>query len=334
MTAPGPSDDLIAQSTAVLARHGRSFSLASVFLPEERRGQAAVLYAFCRLADDEVDEAEDDDHARRAVATLRAELLGEQLARPVVAATRNILEQLEHVGIQPALDLLHGVESDLDFQMPADDAELDRYCYEVAGTVGLMMCAALGVTDKWALEPAVALGQGMQLTNICRDVLEDAGRGRVYLPANRLAAVGLTEADLLEGRANTGDSADKVATVVSQLLDRADVFYAQGRTGFSALPFRCRVAIAVAARLYQGIGHRLRRNGCNPMTGRTIVPGWEKVLLTGRAMGDLWRFRSGGAPQIDVSSRPPLVDRDGQSDRGNVDSRASETQLDTPSTPA
>jgi phytoene synthase len=294
-----PSEDLIAESTAVLARHGRSFSLASVFLPEDRRGQAAVLYAFCRLADDEVDEADDESMARSAVASLRAELVGDAAARPVVAATRDILEQLEHVGIQPALDLLHGVESDLDFRMPADDAELDRYCYEVAGTVGLMMCAALGVTESWALTHAVELGQGMQLTNICRDVLEDAGRGRVYLPKTRLDAAGLTEADLLEGRANTGEMAGQVAGVVSDLLDRADDLYARGRMGFPALPFRCRIAIAVAARLYQGIGHRLRRAGSNPMTGRTIVPAWEKALLTGRAVGDLWSYRVGATHQIE-----------------------------------
>ena len=294
--------DLIAQSTAVLARHGRSFSLASAFLPEDRRGQAAVLYAFCRLADDEVDEAEDEDAARTAVRELRAELVGDTVARPVVAATRNILEQLEYVGIQPALDLLHGVESDLDFQMPDTDVELDRYCYEVAGTVGLMMCAALGVTERWALTHAVELGQGMQLTNICRDVLEDAGRGRVYLPKSRLDAVGLTEADLLEGRANTGDSAARVAQVVEQLLVRADDLYDRGRMGFPALPFRCRVAIAVAARLYQGIGHRLRRHGSNPMNGRTIVPGWEKLVLGGRAVGDLWSYRQGPTRQIEGST--------------------------------
>ncbi|MEZ4316774.1 MAG: phytoene/squalene synthase family protein [Myxococcota bacterium] len=278
-SADGP-DDLIAKSTAVLAQHGRSFSLASVFLPEDRRGQAAVLYAFCRLADDVVDEASDPDEARAGVADLRSELEGHAPARPVVAATREILAP---VGLQPALDLLHGVESDLDFEIPADDAALDRYCYEVAGTVGLMMCAALGVRETWAFDPAVKLGMGMQLTNICRDVLEDAERGRVYLPADRLAAAGVSAESLLEGTADAG----RISGIVRDLLDRADDHYTVGRTGFPALPFRSRVAIAVAARLYQGIGHRLRRHGADPLAGRTVVPAWEKGVLVVRAGADL-----------------------------------------------
>lgn len=271
---------LVDESTAVLAHHGRSFSLASHFLPRSARGDAAVLYAFCRLADDLVDEATDEDAARRDIANLRAELVGEQQPRDLVVAVQRILQP---VGISPALDLIDGVIGDLDFVAPADDEALHRYCYQVAGTVGLMMCAVLGVDDTDAWPRAIDLGLGMQLSNICRDVLEDAERARVYLPADRLAAAGTDAASVIDGTAPR----EAIVTVVGDLLDQADRFYASGRLGYPAIPARSRVAIAMAARLYQGIGHRLRASGADPMLGRTIVPGWRKGLLLMRGLADL-----------------------------------------------
>lgn len=266
--------ELVDQSTAVLAQHGRSFSLASTFLPREARGDAAVLYAFCRLADDLVDEAPDPVQARLGVGRLRAELVGEEPPRPLVVEVQRILVP---VGIQPALDLLDGVESDLAFEQPADDDALFHYCYQVAGTVGLMMCAVLGVTDEEAWPHAIDLGIGMQLTNICRDVLEDAERERVYLPRSRFP--------VLPG--DVAREGERVRRVVGELLQIADERYVSGRKGFRFIPLRTRVAIAIASRLYQGIGHRLRRNGCDALAGRTVVPGWEKGLLAMRGALDL-----------------------------------------------
>ncbi|MCB9694097.1 MAG: phytoene/squalene synthase family protein [Alphaproteobacteria bacterium] len=265
--------ELVATSTDVLARHGRSFSLASWFLPEAARADAAVLYAFCRLADDLVDEAPDPSTAHADVAVLRAELRGDTPARPLVAEVQRILEP---VGLTPAFDLLDGVESDLGFVQPADDEALFHYCYQVAGTVGLMMCPVIGVQDRQAWDHAVDLGVGMQLTNICRDVLEDAGRERVYLPRSRFDVA----------PAEVAGQRDRVATVVADLLDIADARYTSGRRGFPNIPLRTRVAIAIAARLYQGIGHRLRRQGCDALAGRTVVPGWEKGVLAFRGALD------------------------------------------------
>lgn len=271
---------LVESSTAILAEHGRSFSLAGQFLPEDRRADAALLYHFCRLADDVVDEATDPDAARRDVAALRAELLDEAVPRPIVREVRRILQP---VGIAPALDLIDGVVGDLDFEVPKTDEELELYCYRVAGTVGLMMCAVLGVDDRAAFARAIDLGLGMQLTNICRDVLEDAERGRVYLPRDRLVAHGLTAEQLLDGSAPR----ERVSRVVVELLTLADGYYASARCGYAAIPLRSRIAIAMAARLYQGIGHKLRRNGGDALAGRTIVGPLEKLLLLGRGLLDL-----------------------------------------------
>lgn len=270
---------LVAESTEVLARHGRSFSLAGRFLAPEQRGDAAILYAFCRLADDLVDETTDPEAARAHIARLRTELDGSD-PRPLVRETRRILAP---VGLQPAHALLDGVVSDLDFQIPEDDAALHLYCYQVAGTVGLMMCAVLGVDDRAAWPRAIDLGLGMQLTNICRDVREDAENGRVYLPRQRLLAHGVTPDELLTGTAPTLP----VATVVGELLDQADVFYSSARVGYPAIPARSRIAIAMAARLYQAIGHKLRRNGCDPLQGRTVVGTPEKLWRLFVGAGDL-----------------------------------------------
>lgn len=266
--------ELVEQSTAVLAHHGRSFSFASAFLPRAARGDAAVLYAFCRLADDLVDEAPDAVEARAGVGRLRAELAGEADPRPLVVEVQRILEP---VGLTPAFDLLDGVESDLDFEQPAYDEALFHYCYQVAGTVGLMMCAVLGVRDEAAWPYAIDLGIGMQLTNICRDVLEDADRDRVYLPRSRFP--------IAPGQVAASDA--QVRSVVGELLAEADARYANGRAGFRYIPLRTRIAIAVASRLYQGIGHRLRRNRCDALSGRTVVPTWEKGLLAVRGALDL-----------------------------------------------
>lgn len=272
--------ELVAESTAVLARHGRSFSLAGQFLAPAQRGDAALLYAFCRLADDLVDETTDAEQARRDIAALRAELKDEQPARPLVQEVQRILAP---IGRKPALDLLDGVVGDLDFQAPEDDDALHLYCYQVAGTVGLMMCAVLGVQERAAYTRALDLGLGMQLTNICRDVAEDAANGRVYLPRQRLEAAGLTGAMLLEGTADR----DAVAGVVRDLLVDADRFYASARNGYPAIPLRSRVAIALAGRLYQGIGHKLARHGGDALAGRTVVGPFEKLWLLGRGTLDL-----------------------------------------------
>jgi phytoene synthase len=275
-------NDLVADSTAVLAHHGRSFSMAGTFLPAAARGDAAILYAFCRLADDLVDEAPDPEQAHRDVDALRQELRGDRPRRPLV---EEVVRILAPVGTTPALDLLDGVESDLDFDQPADDEALFHYCYQVAGTVGLMMCAVLGVDDEVAHRHAIDLGIGMQLTNICRDVLEDAARDRVYLPRNRFDVA----------PAAVPDAAQPVREVVADLLAIADARYASGRQGYRYIPLRTRAAIAIAGRLYQGIGHRLRRNGCDALAGRTVVPAWEKGFLALRGLFDVPAWGSGPA---------------------------------------
>lgn len=275
---------VIAESRAVLAKHARSFDLAGRFLPPARLDAAAVVYAFCRAVDDAVDEAATQAEGSSALAALERELRGEAPARPLVVCFGELLDGWG-VPRGVALELIAGVGSDLGAVEIAGDAELLRYCYRVAGTVGLMMCGVIGVRDASAFPHAIDLGVAMQLTNICRDVAEDAALGRVYLPAARLRARGVEPASLLAGEAPRAD----VAAVVLDLIALSERYYASANAGMRWIPWRSRLAILVASRVYRAIGRKLRRAGGDALAGRTIVGRLEKSGWVASALGSFAR---------------------------------------------
>ena len=266
------SQALVLDSRRVLSTHARSFRWAGALLDDERLDDAAVTYSFCRAVDDAVDEAETTQLARSRLGRLVA-----GLARPhavgLLGAYREVAKR-RGFGLLPAWQLIDGVEGDLDGVRVADDDELIRYAYRVAGTVGLMMFGILGVSDPRARAHAVDLGVAMQITNICRDVLEDAERNRVYLPEDRLRAAGTDAEALVRGEA----PASAVAEVVADLLALAERYYRSADAGMRYIPWRARLAIVVASRLYRAIGRVLQRRGCDPMRGRVVVSPLEKVL--------------------------------------------------------
>jgi 15-cis-phytoene synthase len=258
----------VVDARAVLATHAKSFRFAGLFLPADRLDDAAVVYAFCRVVDDAIDEAPDRAAAQREAAALADELDGRAPPRPAVAAFLQTAARLE-MDLGFARGLIEGVAFDARERVRVpDDAGLLRYCYLVAGTVGGMMCAVLGVKDPQALPHAVDLGVGMQLTNICRDVLEDAGRDRVYVPASRLRDSGVAEPDALPESLRAGRDGPAVAAVVEALLTLADRYYDSADAGMRSIPWRSRLAILVASRVYRAIGTVLRRRGCDVLRGR------------------------------------------------------------------
>lgn len=272
----------------VLEKHAKSFRWAAAFLAPQARSDAAVVYAFCRYIDDVVDEADDVADARLALDETVAMLEGATEPSPLVEEFLHVSRRTGF-GIEPALDLIKGVRSDLGVVRVADDQELSVYCYRVAGTVGLMMCRVLGVKSQRAERYAIDLGVGMQLTNICRDVLEDAQIGRIYLPLTRLDAVGLTPEALVSHATLPGEhgalTRTRVAAVVRDLLTTADAKYLSARSGYEYLPPRARLSIMVAAELYQHIGHVLRDvHGCDPLGGRVSVSPAQKARLTARVI--------------------------------------------------
>lgn len=288
-----PSDETVQACRKVMARHARSFRWAAAFLSESQADDVAVAYTFCRAVDDAVDEAASASEATAALGLQEDMLFGRLLANETTLAYQEISKRLGF-GLEPARELMKGARSDLGVVLVKDDAELLTYCFRVAGTVGVMMCGILGVKDEKARRQAIDLGIAMQLTNICRDVLEDADRGRVYLPRSRLQAVGLRQEDLIHFSELLPKSKVEsrrihtirrhVATVVRDLLEIADQKYESARQGYLALPVRARLSVVVAAELYQSIGHRLRDvQHADALAGRIVVPWHRKVLITVRA---------------------------------------------------
>lgn len=272
------SGAVYAAADGLLAQRGHSFHWARRLLNARHAERATRLYGFCRRIDDVADEATDAATAHAALAVIRRALQSGQCDN---AETADMLQLMRTCRIDPAvpLELIRGVESDLGGVCVADLDELLRYCYRVAGTVGLMMTAALDVTTPEALPHAVDLGIAMQLTNICRDVREDALLGRRYLPATLVGP--LEAAALIDPTPSVKAS---VTVALRMLLDTADRYYASGEQGLRYLPAGARTGILVAARAYRGIGTVLRERGFDCWSSRAAVSAAGKVVITLRAL--------------------------------------------------
>jgi len=281
------ADSTLERADRVLRQHGRTFAWARRFLGQRHAERATLLYAFCRHIDDLVDEADGEDDARSGLHSLRSQLSGEAEPASIVHGALEVLGGTAE-GIRAAFDLIDGVESDLEPVRCATEGELLDYCYRVAGTVGIMMCQALDRPVPAAYPHAADLGIGMQLTNIARDIHEDAGLGRRYLPASWVGE--------LEPRSILEPSLEERALLIAarkRLLTLAERYYESGRRGLSHLPLRARYAILVAAQNYRAIGPRALRLG-NQLDRRAHVSTAAKVgvtmrsLLTGSLTPSFW----------------------------------------------
>lgn len=263
---------------AVLRHHGRTFFFASHLLGSRHAERAAMLYAFCRHVDDLADEGSDPQAARTALAGVSHSLITGRGADRWTVSMRS-LQASSGLGVAPALELVAGVSSDLGTVRVADEAALVRYAYQVAGTVGLMMCAVLDVQDPRARPFAIDLGIAMQLTNIARDVGEDARMGRRYLPASWIGdaqPVDIIAPDPLLQR--------KLCDATRRLLAQADRHYASAESGLGFLPARARLAILTAGRTYRAIGARIADNGYRSWDQRAVVGSTAKAGHAAKAL--------------------------------------------------
>jgi phytoene synthase len=296
--AGGRDDDGRAASQAALAAGSKSFRLAGRLLPRRVSDDAAICYAWCRRADDLVDDSPDPAAGvRRLHVELERIYSGLPIASgggsgdPVLAAFQELVKRRRIPCAYPAA-LVAGFAMDAAGVRYRGWADLELYGYRVAGVVGLMMTHVLGVHDPRCLPAAARLGMAMQLTNICRDVLEDWQLGRLYLPAQLLGQLGQTSgrpprpergAAVDRARLPPGPFRPVMVATVRQLLARADRYYRAASVGFIDLPWRSSFAIRVAALVYAEIGQVLARRGFDVFAGRAVVPGWRKLWLVGRA---------------------------------------------------
>lgn len=282
MHAPTQLSPDQADCLAILRQGSRSFYAASYLLPWRVRGPAAAVYAFCREADDAVDKAHGNPHV---ITALHRRLDGIYQAPhpsdPADTSTHRVDRALRQVVWQFHIPralfaaLLEGFAWDAQGQSYTTLGQLRSYAARVAGSVGAIMALLMGARQPAVLACACDLGVAMQLTNIARDIGEDARLGRLYLPQAWLLGAGLQPQQLLQAPAFD----PKLGGVVRQLLDEAQKLYAQAEAGIAYLPADCRMAIYAARLIYAAIGHKVRLAGYNSMERRAVVSTPHKLCL-------------------------------------------------------
>ncbi|MDA0934727.1 MAG: phytoene/squalene synthase family protein [Planctomycetota bacterium] len=269
--------DALARADAVLRAHGKTFTWARRFLGSRHAARATRLYAFCRFLDDVADEGGDPAEAARSLAEVRQALVTGRSGDPVVAEVLDLFRDSARAR-EAASALVDGVVGDLGQVAFESERELLRYCYRVAGTVGVMMCEVLDQREEVAAPFAVDLGIAMQLTNIARDVFEDAERGRRYVPADMVEGAHAQAIAAMDARTRAVVRRARLA-----LLQRAESYYDSGRRGLVFLPLRARFAILVAAENYRAIGRRVRALG-DAAEVRAVVSPAAKLWITVRVI--------------------------------------------------
>ncbi|MDQ1815576.1 presqualene diphosphate synthase HpnD [Massilia sp. CCM 9210] len=255
---------------------GSSFYYSFLFLPPERRRAITALYAFCREVDDTVDECTDQSIARIKLAWWRNELSSMYAGAPTHPVTQALQPHLAVYNLQEThmQAIVDGMEMDLDQTRYLDYPAMKRYCWHVASVVGILSASIFGVTNPKTLEYAEQLGLAFQLTNIIRDVGEDARKGRIYLPVNELQQFGVTAADLLNAR-----HSDKFENLMRFQTERAQKVYDEA---FALLPKEDRRAQRpglMMAAIYRTVLDEIERDNFHVLTQRISLTPLRKLWL-------------------------------------------------------
>ena len=270
----------IAACRALLKNGSRTFHAASKVLPRKVADPAIALYAFCRLADDAVDLGTDRGGA---VARLRSRLndvyRGQPMPHPADRAFAAVVAQFTIPRELPEA-LLEGLDWDARSRRYQTLNDLTAYAARVAGSVGAMMTLVMGAREPEVVARACDLGVAMQLTNIARDVGEDARAGRLYLPLQWLREAGIDPDEFLARPSLTPE----IAAIVQRLLDAAELLYARGGLGIARLPRSCRPGIHAARALYAEIGREVERAGLDSIAQRAVVSTKRKLTVLARRL--------------------------------------------------
>jgi len=310
------SEALLQHATDTIAVGSKSFAAAARLFDPATRRSVLMLYAWCRHCDDVVDGQELGFNAApskvhdpaRELARLedqtRRAYAGEPMAHPAFAAFQEVA--LQHaIAPRYAFDHLAGFGMDVEEARYETIEDTLRYCYHVAGVVGLMMASIMGAKDAAVLDRACDLGLAFQLTNIARDIVEDAGVGRCYVPAQWLREAGIPPAELALPRHRAA-----LARVAARLVDHAEPYYDSALHGIAALPLRSSWAIATARNVYRQIGIEVKRRGERAWDERAGTSKATKLRLLARggAQALASRLSPGGrtapAPRAGLWQRP------------------------------
>jgi 15-cis-phytoene synthase len=277
------TDVIVEHSHEMIRKGSKSFAAAASLFDPETRARAYMLYAWCRHCDDQIDgqdlgfgtltmtSAERYARLDALRERTRAAFHGEPMDDPVFIAFQRVAREAE-IPEQHALELLAGFQMDVQGTEYGDLPETLLYCYRVAGVVGVMMACVMGAREPQVLARAADLGIAFQLTNIARDVLDDAANGRCYLPGNWLA-----EAGVPPGGCADPAHRERVFAVVKRLLDEADRYYISAAQGLQSLPLRSAWAVATALGVYREIGDLVRSRGAAAWERRAVVSRGRKA---------------------------------------------------------
>ena len=255
-------------NTYSIKSEGKSFYWASFFLPKKNRIAASRLYSICRYLDDVADNSKLDTSSQ--IKNIFNQIKENE------SSEINIFFKKNNINLGILKDLIDGLISDQQNVRVTDEKELIDYSYKVAGTVGLMMLPIINTKDAEARKHAIDLGIAMQLTNIARDVYEDAKMNRLYLPKEWLGQVSIS--DLIDNRLD--DQKKKLIELsIKNLIELSDKFYANGFSGMKFIPLRTRLAIFFAAKIYKGIGEKIKNGGYVYKLERIYLNKLEEYLL-------------------------------------------------------
>ena len=270
-------DHHIENAKLTLKKNGKSFYWAGKFLPKQDINRAAELYSFCRSLDDIADNGQYS--SLKILKDIRF-----NIKKKIFSNLENIYNIkypnfFNSTSNKASVHLIDGLILDQKSILFKDEEDLIRYSYHVAGTVGLMMCDALKCTNQKAKLFAIDLGIAMQLTNIARDVLEDAKMGRRYLPGSWVD--NLSPDEIINAvEKNDLKKCKIISNGIKKLLKLADKYYLSGSFGFVFLPFRIRIAISIASGVYRQIGVQLKNNNYNWYDGRQVTSILTKIKIT------------------------------------------------------
>lgn len=261
------------------ASSGSSFYYSFLFLPPNRRRAITALYAFCREVDDVVDECKDPQVAANKLVWWRQELdrlYAGQPQHPVTQALQAVLPEFS-LPQEQLLEIIDGMEMDLQQTRYLDFTALSLYCYRVASVVGLLAAEIFGYTDRQTLKYAHDLGMAFQLTNIIRDVGEDARRGRIYLPMDELKRFNVTVADILDAR-----QSENFQKLMEFQIERAERYYAQALSQLPVVDRKAQRPGLVMAAIYRALLEEIKRDGCQVLRQRTSLTPLRKLWLAWR----------------------------------------------------
>jgi len=258
------------------AKSGSSFYYSFMFLPPDKRRAITALYAFCREVDDVVDECSDENAARITLAWWRVQVAAiyeGQPQHPVALALVSIVKQFnfpqEHL-----LEIIDGMEMDLQKNQYADFKAMQLYCYRVASVVGLLAAEIFGYTDRKTLKYAHDLGIALQLTNIIRDVGEDARRGRIYIPQDELAKFGVHTNDILDGK-----ETENFHKLMQFQIDRAQNYYQQALSQLPEVDRKAQRTGLIMAAIYRATLEEIASSGCHVLKERVSLTPVRKLWL-------------------------------------------------------